>query len=147
MAGTSEVVVVGGGVAGCSVAYYLALAGFQATVIEREGIASQVSGFSAGGLNPLEGAQIPGPLAPLAIESYRMHLKLWGELQQETGIDYQGRIISLLKVAFDESEVADLNKSAELFNAARDDGFSARWLERHELLKMEPRCRRRSSLA
>ena len=31
------------------------------------------SGFSAGGLNPLEGAGIPGPLAPLAIESFNLN--------------------------------------------------------------------------
>ena len=41
MADTSEVVIVGGGVAGCSVAYHLALAGIKSTVIEREGIGTQ----------------------------------------------------------------------------------------------------------
>ena len=61
---TADVVIVGGGVAGCAVAYYLSLAGVKATVIEREGIGSQASGFSAGGLNPMEGTHIPGPLAP-----------------------------------------------------------------------------------
>ena len=70
---TSQVVIVGGGAAGCSVAYYLALAGVKATIVEREGIGTQASGFSAGGLNPLEGAHIPGSLAPLAIECFRMH--------------------------------------------------------------------------
>ena len=120
-----EVVIVGGGAAGCSVAYYLALAGVKATIIERDGIATQASGFSAGGLNPLEGAQIPGPLGPLAIESYRMHRRLWDELKEDTGIDYQGRIISLVKVAFQESDVPGLQESLELFAAAPDDGFSA----------------------
>src|SRR5919106_4024874 len=126
----SEVVIVGGGVAGCSVAYHLALAGIKSTVIEREGVGTQASGFSAGGLNPLEGAQILGPLGPLAIESYRMHLKLWEELREDTGIDYQGRIISLVKVAFHESEIPELRQSLDVFTAARDDGFSASWLDR-----------------
>ena len=88
MAETSDVVIVGGGAAGCSVAYYLALAGVKATVLEREGVGTQASGFSAGGLNPLQGTGIPGPLGPLAIESYRMHLKLWDELAETTGTDY-----------------------------------------------------------
>ena len=73
MADTSDVVIVGGGAAGCAVAYYLAKRGVRATIIEREGIASKASGFSAGGLNPLQGAVIPGPLGPLAIKSFRMH--------------------------------------------------------------------------
>ena len=52
MAQSSEVVIVGGGVAGCATAYFLSLAGVKATVIEREGISSQASGFSAGGSTP-----------------------------------------------------------------------------------------------
>ena len=139
MADTSDVVIVGGGVAGCSVAYHLALAGIKSTIIEREGIGTQASGFSAGGLNPLEGAQIPGPLGPLAIESYRMHLQLWDSLREETGIDYQGRIISLIKLAFDDSELPELEKSLGRFNAAQEDGFSARWLDQRELRELEPR--------
>ena len=86
MADSSEVVIVGGGAAGCSVAYYLALAGFKATIIEEAGLGTQASGFSAGGLNPLQGAGIPGPLGALAIESYGMHLALWDELKEETGL-------------------------------------------------------------
>lgn len=139
MAAASEVVIVGGGVAGCSVAYHLALAGVKSTVIEREGIGTQASGFSAGGLNPLEGAQIPGPLGPLAIESYRMHLKLWDQLLEETGIDYQGRIISLIKVAFDEAELPELRQSLGIFAAAKDDGFSAHWLDQQQVMSLEPR--------
>ncbi|HZA23264.1 MAG TPA: FAD-dependent oxidoreductase, partial [Dehalococcoidia bacterium] len=90
-------------------------------------------------MNPLEGAQIPGPLGPLAIESYRMHLKLWEELREDTGIDYQGRIISLVKVAFHESEIPELRQSLDVFTAARDDGFSASWLDRQQVLSLEPR--------
>jgi glycine oxidase len=139
MVKTSEVVIVGAGAAACSVAYHLALAGVKTTVIEREGIGTQASGFSAGGLNPLEGAQIPGPLGSLAIESYRMHLKLWDELKEDTGIDYQGRIISLVKVGFNESEIPGLQESLGIFAAAQEDGFSARWLERQEVLDLEPK--------
>lgn len=137
MAETSDVVIVGGGSAGCSVAYYLALAGVKATVLEREGVGTQASGFSAGGLNPLQGSGIPGPLGPLAIESYRMHLKLWDELAEATGIDYEGRIISLLKVALDEGELPELQETVDIFAAA--EGFEARWLDPRDVLELEPR--------
>jgi glycine oxidase len=138
MADTSQVVIVGGGVAGCSAAYHLARAGIKSTIVEREGLATQASGFSAGGLNPLEGSQIPGPLGPLAIESYRMHLKLWDELKEDTGIDYHGRIISLIKVAFQESEISELQQSHDTFAAAQGEGFTTRWLDRKEVLELEP---------
>ncbi len=87
MVENTDVVIIGGGADGCSVDYYLSLAGVKATVVEREGIGTQASGFSAGGLNPLEGTNIPGPLGSLAIESFRMHRQLWSELQDSTGID------------------------------------------------------------
>jgi glycine oxidase len=134
----TDVAIVGGGAAGCSVAYHLAKAGIKSTIIEREGIASQASGFSAGGLNPLQGAGIPGLLGPFAIESFRMHLEMWGELQAETGIGYDGRIISLVKVAFDEAALPELQETFDLFTAA-GDGFETQLLEPKEVLEMEPR--------
>lgn len=137
MADSSDIVIVGGGAAGCSVAYYLALAGIRATVIDEAGVGAQASGFSAGGLNPLQGAGIPGPLGLLAIESYNMHLDLWDQLMEDTGIDYDGRIISLLKVAFDEEELPELQETEELFNDA--EGFEARWLDPRDVSDLEPR--------
>ena len=139
MAQSSEVVIVGGGVAGCATAYFLSLAGVKATVIEREGISSQASGFSAGGLNPLEGSCIPGPLSALAMASFKLHKELWGSLRKETGIDFQSRIVSLTKVAFSEDEIPQLQESLGLFEDARLEGFSGEWLHRSEVLKVEPR--------
>ena len=135
----SDVVIIGGGVAGCATAYYLSLAGVKATIIEREGISSQASGFSAGGLNPLEGSCIPGPLSALAMASFKLHKELWGPLQRETGIDFQGRIVCLTKVAFDEAEVPAIQESMNLFEAEREEGFSGEWLHRSEVLRLEPR--------
>ncbi len=137
MADNRDVVIVGGGVAGCSVAYHLALAGVKSTVIEREGIGTQASGFASGGLNPLEGAQIPGPLGALAMESYRMHLEQFGSLVEASGVAYQGRIVSLLKVAFDAEELGQLEESRGIF-AAGVEGFSAQLLTREEALELEP---------
>ncbi len=139
MAQTSEVVIVGGGVAGCAAAYFLSLAGVKATIVEREGISSQASGFSAGGLNPLEGSCIPGPLSALAMASFKLHKELWGTLSKETAIDFLSRIVSLTKVAFSEDEVPALQESLNLFEDARLEGFSGEWLHRSEVLKVESR--------
>ena len=139
MAEPSEVVIIGGGVAGCAAAYYLSLAGVKATVIEREGIGSQASGYSAGGLNPLEGAHIPGPLGPLAMESFNLHLGLWDSLREDTDLDFQSRVVALTKVACSESEEPALQESLDTFNGAKDNGFSGKWLDRQQLLELEPR--------
>lgn len=57
---SSDVVIVGGGIAGTATAYYLGKAGIKTTLIERDSVGSHASGFAYGGLSPLGGAGIPG---------------------------------------------------------------------------------------
>ena len=142
MAETSDVVIIGGGAAGSAAAYYLSLAGVKATIVEREGVASQASGFSAGGLNPLQGAEIPGRLGALAWESYLLHLALWEELPEETGIGYDGRVMSAIRLAFEESELPELQETLDIFSGAT--GFEAQWLDPSEISALEPRVTTKS---
>ena len=135
----ADVVIIGGGAAGCAAAYYLAENGVKATIIERDGVAQAASGYNAGGLNPLEGHGWPEPLQPMALQSFRLHRELWESLPAETGIEYHGRITSILKVALDEEELAELRETVEIFNNAPEPGFSAEWLEREDVLALEPR--------
>ena len=135
----TDVVIIGGGAAGCAAAYYLAEQGVNVTIIEREGIASKASGYNAGGLNPLEGHGWPEPLQPMALQSFRLHQDLWGSLPETTGIDYHGRLSSIIKVALDEHELSELRDTLETFNNAPEPGFSAEWLEREDVLALEPR--------
>jgi glycine oxidase len=137
MADTTEVVIVGGGAAGCSVAYFLALAGVKSTIIEREGVASQASGFSAGGLNPLQGTGIPGPLSEVAMESYLLHQDLFPTLNETTGVDYEWRIISLIKAAFEQEDLPELQETFDTFTAA--EGFGAEMVDPAQLQDLEPR--------
>lgn len=131
-----EVAVVGGGAAGSAVCLYLVAAGVDAVLVERDGVAAHASGYSAGGLNPLQGAGIPGPLGPMAIESYRMHLALWEPLIAETGIDFAPRIISVVAGAFDESEMPGVRETARLHE--REERFSGAILDESELYRMAP---------
>lgn len=133
----TDVAIIGGGAAGCATAYYLAKAGVRATIIEREGISSQASGTNAGGLNPLQGAGIPGPLGPLAAESFELHRGLAQSLQEESGTEFHPRTVTMVRVAFDESELPDLQEALRIYERA--EGFSARWLETEEILKLDSR--------
>jgi glycine oxidase len=132
---SGEVVIVGGGAAGCAVAYYLGKAGVKALVIEREGVGTQASGYAAGGINPLHG--VPAAMGPLAMESFKLHLRLWDELKNVTGSDCQSRIVSMLKLAFDDAELPGFQELLALFEAT--EGFSAHWLEPAEIHQLEPR--------
>ena len=137
MAENSEVVVVGGGAAGCAVAYYLTRAGVRVTIVEREGIGSQASGYSAGGLNPLQGEGAPALIRPLYMESFRLHMELRDRLKEESGVDVIRQSISMVRVAFDDSELAEMRETFEIFQSA--DGFSAAWLDPNEAYDLEPR--------
>ncbi len=138
MPDNNDVVIVGGGAAGCTTAYYLAKAGIKATVIEREGVASMASGFSSGGLNPLEGAGIPGPLSDLAMASFRLHQTLGSELVDESGVEYGLETISMLLMAFDDDAISGLTETYRIFESA-GEGFWARWLDPDQAAEIEPR--------
>lgn len=131
----SDVVVVGGGTAGCAVAYYLGRAGVKVTLVERAGIGMQASGYAAGGLNPLHGF-LP-VLRPLALESFRLHRMLWDDLQQATGRHCQQRIISMIMVAYEEAEFPGLQEILVAYQASA--GFTAHWLEPTQVRELEPR--------
>jgi glycine oxidase len=130
-----HVVVIGAGAAGCAAAYYLSTAGVRVTLVEREGVGAQASGWSAGGLNPLHG--VPAPFAALAMESFRLHLALWPELERLTGQDLRARRISMAMVAPDEAAIPPLLGLRDAFAAA--EGFSAQWLDAAALHALEPR--------
>ena len=132
---TTDVAIIGGGAAGCATALYLAEAGLSVTIIERDGIGSQASGYAAGGLNPLTGHGIPGPLADFAWESFRMHHGLYPMLSELTGIDYQLRRTSEVRITFDESEVPAFEALAD--RLMRNERFAAsmteQWIVRRKL--------------
>src|SRR5438093_10331911 len=70
---SADVVIVGGGIAGMTAAYYLAKAGVASVVVERDAIGSHASGFAYGGLSPLSGFGIPAPQAEIAFDVMRLH--------------------------------------------------------------------------
>src|SRR5213594_5275789 len=102
---SADVVIVGGGIAGMTTAYYLAKSGVPSVVVERDAIGSHASGFAYGGLSPLSGLGIPGPLAEIARDGMRLHRELSKSLLEETGIDVDFRVRSSLALAFTEVEV------------------------------------------
>ena len=137
MAETTDVAIIGGGAAGCAVAFYLARSGMRSTIIEREGVGNQASGYAAGGLNPLTGIGIPGPLGAFSWECFQLHLGLYDSLKEQSGIDYENRTVAKIDLALEESDLEGLRASVALFEGVK--GFEARWLEPGEIAKLEPR--------
>ncbi len=132
-----DVAIIGGGMVGCLSAYYLAKAGVSVAVIEGTGIGTQASGNSAGGLNPLHGAGIPGPLSALAEDSFRLHLRLWRDLEGAAPTAFHPRFVKRLFLSFDEVGVVALQKARSIYQTR--DGFSAELLDTAGIKRLEPR--------
>ncbi|MYD50260.1 MAG: FAD-dependent oxidoreductase [Dehalococcoidia bacterium] len=137
MTQTVDVAVIGGGIAGCAAAYYLTREGLDVAVIEHQGVGNAASGYALGLLNPLSGALIPGRLAAFAREAFDEHLRLWPQLEEQSSIDFQGRMMPHLEVLLDEADVPPLQEEMERWNAA--EGFSARWLDGQDVHALDDR--------
>jgi len=73
----SDVVIVGGGISGLSIAWSLVQRNVSVTVLERAQVGDGASNASAGMLAPLAEANRPGPFLQLGIASLRYTRRLW----------------------------------------------------------------------
>jgi sarcosine oxidase subunit beta len=105
---TADVVVIGGGLIGCSTAYYLQKEGLQVSLIERGQLCSGASGSNQGGATFSRTLQ---PLTQLALES----MKIFGHLEEELDYDFEFQQVNYLMCA------ADLTPKKEEFLKATFD--------------------------
>ena len=132
---TTDVVIVGGGVIGCSIAYQLAKRGIQSTLLERQRFACGASGATAGVVGPLWHVDPEHEAAfALGVRSLEMFPALSEELRQN-GIDPQFQQSGILKIAFTPDEVAELRSNLAWQGEL---GFDVTWLEPADILDQEP---------
>lgn len=135
MAESADVVVIGAGVVGCSVAYYLAREGVSVTLLEREAIGSGASAHATGSLSLLGAEFSPGASFQMARASYAEFPQLVTELEAATGMAllYQRR--PSLRLALDDEE-AGLIKSLMVWQQPH---VKMRWIDEREVRSIEPR--------
>jgi len=134
---SADVVIVGGGIAGMTTAYYLAKSGVRSIVVERDAIGSHASGFAYGGLMPLSGFGIPGAQAEIAQDGMRLHHELSKQVLDETGIDVDFRVRPALALAFTDADVRRLQGALPW--QQQQAGYAVRWLDAVEARRVEPR--------
>ena len=137
MTSSADVVIIGGGIVGIASAYFLGRAGVSSVVIERDSVGSHASGFAYGGLSPLAGFGIPGPLYPVAREGMRLHRDLSRALPEETGVNTEYRERPTLTLAFDETEVREAK--AGLAWKQEQEGYTVSWCDAEQARAVEPR--------
>ena len=135
-----KVIVVGGGVAGTALAYWLTRAGAAVSLYEPSGIGSHASGFAFGTLPPSTfGNQYTNPLAVRAREE---HVALAERLLDESGVDHHFTGSKpYVELAFSAEHKAEIEAKLATPAAQRPAHPRERveWLSAEQLLADEPR--------
>jgi len=158
---SSDVVVVGGGVIGCAVAYYAAKRGLSVALVDQPK-PGRATSASAGGLWPLgesiglgcgvifykaqlakgshpeaaQGpAQLPRSFLDFALQSNAMFPELAEELRETGGVDVELERTSLLFLMYDDADVAFATPLWERCPCGRDQ---TEWLTPEDLARAEP---------
>jgi glycine/D-amino acid oxidase-like deaminating enzyme len=137
-----DTVVIGGGVAGSCVAYWLASEGIDTMVVERDEVNLQASGANAGSLHvqllafDFTGSAPVGPnraadTLPLGPAS----IALWQEIQRDTGQDLEIKITGGLMLAETARDVEILKGKIAL---EKSRGIEAEMIGASELRQLEP---------
>lgn len=135
MAEVADLVVIGGGIHGCSAALHAAFRGLSVIVIEKDTVARHASGANAGGVRRL------GRLYP-EIPISRRSMEIWYRIEDLVDDDCGFQIAPQIKVAETEAELDTLrHRAADL----REMGFEHEVILdrddlRHHLPAVAPHC-------
>ena len=135
MPNTADVVVIGAGVVGCSVAYYLAREGVKVTLLERDAIGSGASAHATGSLSLLGAEFSPGASFQMARASYSEFHQIVPELEYATGMNLLYQRLPSLRLALDDEE-ADLIKGLMVWQQPH---VEMHWIDAQEVRSIEPR--------
>ena len=124
----ADIVIIGGGVMGCAIAYNLAREGLKPVVIEKSDIGGEASGANGGGVR--QSARNLKEM-PLAIES----IQIYGQLHEELGMDLEYTREGNLRLCTSEEELETMRASVENQKAANLD---LEMLDRKQVLDINP---------
>ncbi|MFH2037978.1 MAG: FAD-dependent oxidoreductase, partial [Chloroflexota bacterium] len=96
-----DVVIIGGGIIGISMAYYLAKEGVDVCIVEKGNIAMASSGRSAGGIGQSHRKEPDLPIAKYAVQ-------MWKSISAEMDIDIEYRQHNNLRLAMNEKHAEEL---------------------------------------
>ncbi|MBT3140490.1 FAD-dependent oxidoreductase [Phaeobacter gallaeciensis] len=107
----ADVMIIGGGIQGCSTAYHLALQGISVIVIEKDYIARHASGVNAGGVRLLGRDMAEIPMAKASME-------MWQTLDETLKFETGFRRRTLVNVAADGADIAMLQSRQTVMQKA-----------------------------
>ena len=128
MKSKADVVIIGGGVNGCSLAYRLAKKGLEVVVVEKKYLSSGATGACGAGIRQQWSTR---ENASLAIQSVKIFEQLSKELGQDIEFRQGGYLISI----HDENEMKQAEKNVAM---QRSLGLKVEILEPEEITKIVP---------
>jgi glycine oxidase len=129
------VIIVGGGIIGCSIAFFLAKAGVRPLVLEKTSIAAEASSGGAGLLSAQAHTDERGTLFDLKLASRALYPVLADELRERTEMDIEYRKIGHVVPAFSEAAAAAVRARVAWQMA---DGLPAEWMTAADAREFEP---------
>ena len=135
MAETADVIVVGAGVIGSAIAYYLSRDGAKVVMLEQDSIGSGASAHATGSFGRLGTEFNPGPSFLAALESYRMLSDLVAPLEEETDMDLLCQRRPSLRLAIEEDEEGLIKELMEW----QREFVDILWIDGDDVRKLEPR--------
>ena len=130
----NDVVIVGGGVIGCSIALKLAEAGLKVAVIERGRVGCEASRAAAGMLAAQSEATGLGPFFDLCVRSRVMYREFAAQLKDASGIDVEYKDEGMLFVAL---EGEDVEESTRWASWQAEAGFALQLLSSSAISDLE----------
>ncbi len=134
-----DVVIVGGGVIGCSIAYHLARARARVAVLERASVGGQASRVAAGMLAAQEEAPAPGPFFELGLASRDMFPALLEQVREDSGIHPEWEKCGIWRVA-ETPEERDALLEKKRWQEAR--GLKVEWWTPQDVAQRLPSLER-----
>ncbi|MCH7698280.1 MAG: glycine oxidase ThiO [Chloroflexi bacterium] len=133
----ADVIVVGAGIVGCAIAYELTRRGASCIVIDSRLVGMAATNAAAGILAPYAEFQRPSTLVSIGLESLTLYPRWVEQLREEVpGIDVEFQLNGVLRVAFNDGEMADLRKGL----AYQDEtGLELIELDAATIREVEPR--------
>ena len=132
---STDAIVVGGGVIGCTIAWRLAQQGLKVRLFERGKVGDEASRAAAGMLSPQAESQSKGPFFDLCLKSRLMYREFADELSDVSGIDVEYNDSGTLFVVLSEEDDEETTRWAAWQTEA---GLPLQHVSEDDIRRIEP---------